>query len=288
MAMQVGFIGMGAMGKAIAGNLVKAGYTIKAWNRSEIHAIDGVEQVADPAKALQADVAFTMLSDDAAIREVLVDSGALRRAKAGLVHVVMSTISIDFVHTLVQLHRDAGLAYVAAPVLGRPDVAAKGEVNILAGGEAQKIEQVRPLLEAIGKKVWIMGDNPAQANAAKIAANMMITMVIESLAEAVVLTEAHQLERGKFFDLVLNTLFSGRAYESYSDHIRKDEYEPGFKAHLGLKDLGLAISAAPAKLSMLTAVHSQMQQTVDAGMGERDWSAMAAFTISQSRQEHRP
>ena len=94
MALQVGFIGLGAMGTAIARNLVKAGYAVKAWNRSEVHGIEGLEQVASPADALQVDVAFTMLSDDGAIREVLLDSGALVKAKPGLVHVVMSTISI--------------------------------------------------------------------------------------------------------------------------------------------------------------------------------------------------
>ena len=128
-----------------------------------------------------------------------------------------------------------------------------------------------------------MGGEPAKANAAKIVANMMITMVIESMAEAVVITESHGLDRNAFFDLVLNTLFSGRAYESYSDHIRKNEYEPGFKAKLGLKDLGLATSAAPRSLPMLQAVHGRMQETVDAGMGDKDWSAMAGFTIKQGR-----
>ncbi len=285
MAMQVGFVGLGAMGTAIATNLVKAGYAVKAWNRSKIDELNGLQQVADPVDALQTEVAFTMLSDDAAIREVLLDSGALSKAKAGLVHVVMSTISIAFVHELAHMHKQAGLGYVAAPVLGRPDVAAKGELNVLAGGDAQKIEQVRPLLEAIGKKVWIMGDAPAQANAAKIAANMMITMVIESLAEAVVITESHHLERAKFFDLILNTLFSGRTYDSYSDHIRTDQYDPGFKASLGLKDLGLAALATPKELPMLNAVHSRMQETVDAGLGGRDWSAMASFTIRQALGE---
>ena len=287
MALQVGFIGLGAMGTAIARNIVKAGYAVKAWNRSEVHGIEGLEQVASPADALQVDVAFTMLSDDGAIREVLLDSGALVKAKPGLVHVVMSTISIDFVYELTKVHKDAEIGYVSAPVLGRPDVAAKAELNILAGGDSQKIEQVRPLLEAIGKKIWIMGDEPAQANAAKIAANMMITMVIESMAEAVVITEAHNLERSKFFDLILNTLFSGRAYESYSEHIRTDKYDPGFKASLGLKDLGLATSAAPTKLPMLSAVHSQMQGAVDAGIGDRDWSAMAEFTIRQASEKRR-
>ena len=144
MALQVGFIGLGSMGTAIASNLAKAGYAVKAWNRSKVSGAEHLEQVASPAEVLQSDVVFTMLSDDPAIREVLLDSGELAKAKRGLIHVVMSTISVDFVHELENAHKDAGLRYVAAPVLGRPDVAAKGELNILAAGDAQSIEQVRP------------------------------------------------------------------------------------------------------------------------------------------------
>lgn len=283
--MNVGFIGLGAMGGAMARNLAKAGHSVRAWNRSGVKDIAGVEEVASPAQAFQADVVFTMLSDDPAIRTVLLDTGVLARAQPALVHVVTATISIALAGELTIAHEQAGLGYVSAPVLGRPDVAARGELNILAGGKPDAVEKVRPLLEVLGKKIWPMGDDPRRANAAKIAANTMITMAIEALAEAAVLTEANGLPRADFFALALGTLFGGRAHENYADHIAKGEYEPGFKATLGLKDLRLATEAATQAgrcLPMLDAVRARMTETVEAGMGEKDWSAMADYTLNHA------
>ena len=279
--MDVGFIGLGAMGSAMAGNLVKAGHRVRGWNRSGDGGVAGIEMVAEPRDAFAAEVVVTMLSDDDAIRTVLLDPGVIDGAAGGTVHVVTSTISVAFVRELAAAHERAGIGYVAAPVLGRPDAAKAGQLNILVGGEPAAVNTARPLLEVLGMKLWPMGNDPAHANAAKIAANMMITMAIEAMAEAVVLTEGVGLGRKTFFDLVLNTLFGGRSYESYSDHIAKNAYEPGFKAGLGLKDLRLATALAGGerRLPMLDAVRGRMGETVDAGLGDKDWSAMADFTI---------
>ena len=283
--MEVGFIGLGAMGSAMAANLVRAGHEVRAWDRSGKGG-GGVDVVANPADAFKADAVFTMLSDDPAIRQVLLDPGVLRSARRDVVHVVTSTISVAFAGELAAVHEEAGIGYVSAPVLGRPDVAKQGQLNILAAGKPEAVAKIRPLLDALGKKVWDMGEEPARANAAKIAANMMITMAIEAMAEAVVLTEASGLRRDAFFELILGTLFGGRSYESYSGNIAKETFEPGFKARLGLKDLGLASAAAGMagrRLPMLEAVRGRMAETVDAGMGDKDWSAMADFTINHAK-----
>ncbi|WP_322101908.1 NAD(P)-dependent oxidoreductase [Paraburkholderia sp. J41] len=279
--MEIGIIGLGAMGREIARNLGAAGHTVTAWNRSGGQ-VEGVHMVETPAQALQADVALTMLSDDAAIRSVLLDANLLSQVRPGLVHVVASTISVAFAEELTTSHRAAGIDYAAAPVLGRPDVAAKGELNVLAAGAPTVLEKVRPVLEIISKRIWYMGEEPPTAHAAKIACNMMITMAIEAMAEAVVLTEANGLARERFFDLILNTLFGSRSYQVYSTNIINDRYEPGFKAVLGLKDLRLAHAAAEQlgrNLPMLEAVRHQMTEAVNAGGGDRDWSVMADYTI---------
>jgi 3-hydroxyisobutyrate dehydrogenase-like beta-hydroxyacid dehydrogenase len=283
--MEVGFIGLGAMGSAMARNLVEAGHVVRAWNRSGNPGVDGLEMVGDVGDTLKGDATFTMLSDDMAIREVVLDTGILSQAHPGLVHVITSTISVAFADELSAAHAEAEVAYVAAPVLGRPNVAAAGELNILAAGDAKALAKVRPLLDVLGKKVWMMGSQPRQANAAKLAANMMISMAIEAMAEAVVITEANDLDRGSFFDLILNTLFSGRSYQSYSANILNERYDPGFKARLGLKDLRLATAAAATagrRLPMLEAVRERMSAAVDAGGGERDWSIMADYTLKKT------
>jgi len=283
--MEVGFIGLGAMGSAMARNFVEAGHVVRAWNRSGNPGVDGLEMVGDVGDTLKGDATFTMLSDDMAIREVVLDTGILSQAHPGLVHVITSTISVAFAGELSAAHAEAGVAYVAAPVLGRPNVAAAGELNILAAGDAKALAKVRPLLDVLGKKVWMMGSQPKQANAAKLAANMMISMAIEAMAEAVVITEANDLDRGSFFDLILNTLFSGRSYQNYSANILNEKYDPGFKARLGLKDLRLATAAAATagrRLPMLEAVRERMSAAVDAGGGERDWSIMADYTLKKT------
>lgn len=279
--MDIGMIGLGTMGRAMARNLVQAGHSVKAWNRSA-NPVDGVTMVASPVEACQGDVVLTMLSDDSAIRSVLLEPGVLGDTRPGLIHVVMSTISVAFARELVAVHAAAGVDYVSAPVLGRPDVAAKGELNVLVGGAPHALARLGPVFDAISKRVWDMGADAPAANAAKIACNMMITMAIEAMAEAVVLTEANGLAREGFFELILNTLFGSRSYQVYSANIAAGQYEAGFKASLGLKDLRLATEAAQQagrSLPMLTAVHQRMAETVETGMGDRDWSAMAALTI---------
>nr|WP_277923795.1 NAD(P)-dependent oxidoreductase [Sphingomonas sp. TREG-RG-20F-R18-01] len=279
--MQIGIIGLGAMGSAMAKNLAAAGHEVRAWNRSG-DGIEGVTMLDTAAEAFNADAVLTMLSDDEAIRTVVLEPNLLGGARAGLVHVVASTISVAFSQGLVAAHASAGIGYVAAPVLGRPDVAAKGELNILVGGDSQAIDTIRPILEVIGGRIWPMGAEAPTANAAKIACNMMITMAIEAMAEAVVLTEANGLSREEFFALILGTLFGSRSYQVYSANIARSDYRSGFKATLGLKDLRLAREAAGAAgkvLPMLDAVHGRMAEAVEAGFGDQDWSTMAKFTL---------
>ena len=282
--MQIGFIGLGSMGSAMALNLVKAGHDVRAWNRSTVvqESVPGVELVKLAADAFEADAVFTMLSDDQAIREVILDAGLLASAQPGLTHVVTSTISVAFARELELLHEEAGLGYVSAPVLGRPNVAASGQLNILAAGKADAIAAIEPLLAPLSKKVWKLGENPARANTAKLACNMMIAMAIEAMAEGVVLTESVGLDRADFFELILGTLFSGRAYESYSAQITERSFEPGFKAKLALKDMRLATEASNEigrTLPMLEAVREGLSKAVSAGLGEKDWSIMADMTV---------
>lgn len=281
--MDVGFIGLGAMGRAMARNLAAAGHRVRAWNRSGSDMAE-IAMVATPAEAFEAEVVFTMLADDAAIREVLLGSGVLAGARPGLVHVLCSTISLALADELVSAHAK-GVAYVAAPVMGRPDAAARAELNILIAGPKEAIEHVRPLLSVLGRRIWDLGKQQPRANAAKIASNMMITMAIEAMAEATVLVEASGLERACFFELMLGTSFGSRAYQTYSANIAAESYEPGFKASLGLKDLRLAREAAQAAgraLPVLDAVYGRMAEAIEVGMADRDWSVLADFTINHS------
>ena len=277
--MDVGFIGLGSMGIAMARNLAKAGHDVRAWNRSPVDAA-GLTLVKTAHEAFQTDVVFTMLSDDAALRAVVLDGGLLKDARKGAVHVGCSTISIAFAEELTKRHAEAGVGYVSAPVFGRPDVAAAAQLNVVAGGAESAIAKAAPLLAAIGKKTWVMGDQPAQANAAKIAGNMMIGMAIGAMSEATLLAEGNGVAPKAFFELILDALFGCRVYQSYSAKIVAEEYSPGFKMALGLKDLRLATEAAERtgkQLPILKAVRDQMTEAVHAGLGDKDWSALAEY-----------
>lgn len=278
--MNVGFIGAGSMGSAMIPNLVEAGHTVSVWNRSKdaAAAIEGVTVLDSPAEAFQSDAVITMLSNDEAVCGVILDSSALASAWKDCVHVMMATISPALVRELSEAHQNAGVAYVAAPVLGVPAVAAKGELNILTAGDADALQAVQPLFDALGQKTWPLGDDPVHANIAKIAANLMITLAIESMAEATALTEQYGLPASDFLHVVTNTVFACPSYQRYGGNIAKNTYEPGFKLTLGLKDVNLALDAAHAKNAALPSaqiVRENLDAAVAAGLGDKDWSALA-------------
>jgi len=277
--MEIGFIGLGSMGAGMARNLAKAGYHVKAWNRTAgvIPAAERLQIVSTAREAFQPDVIFTMLSEDLAIREVLKDANFPTRERSGATHVVLSTISIAYAEELQKQHAACGVNYISAPVFGRPDVAEAGQLNIVAAGPEKVITSLRPLFDAIGRKTWVMGEDPRQANAVKVAGNSMIAMAIEAMGEASVIAGSHGVSVSAFLELMAQTLFGGRVYEGYGPKIAKGDVTAGFKLKLGLKDLRLATEAAAKsgqQLPMLDAVREHMKRALEAGMGDKDWSAM--------------
>jgi 3-hydroxyisobutyrate dehydrogenase-like beta-hydroxyacid dehydrogenase len=281
--MDVGFIGIGAMGAAMVPNLVKAGHRVSVWNRNPqaAEALEGVTVLPSPAAAFDNDAVLTMLSDDAAVRGVIAQSGALPSARKDCVHVMMATISPVLSEELQALHREAGVAYVAAPVFGVPAAAAQAQLNIVAAGDTAAVEKVQPLFDVLGRKTWHVGEDPKHANIAKIAGNMMIMLAIEAMGEATALTESYGLKAADFLDIVTNTLFASPSYQRYGGNIARGSYEPGFKLTLGLKDANLALDAAKAKNATLPAaeiVRETMLEAIDQGLGAKDWSVLAKMT----------
>lgn len=202
----------------------------------------------------------------------------LHTASERLVHIVMSTLSVAFARELEQAHADTGIAYIAAPVMGRPHVAAAGKLNVLAAGDPTAIERVRPLLDAIGQRTWLLGVEPHQANVAKLAVNFLLASAIEAMAEAATLAERYEIDPAKLMEVITETLFAAPAYATYSKLIIQGEFKPGFKLTLGLKDIRLALAAGEAigvPLPFASVVRDNLVDAIGHGDAGKDWSALA-------------
>ncbi len=282
--MRVGVIGLGNMGEGVARNLLKSGREVVVWNRSPA-AVDalveaGALKAADPAEAFRAEVVFSMLSQDDVIEEVVVGSGALEKAAAGTTHVNLSTVSVAFADRMEALHQERGLSYVAAPVLGRPDVAAAGQLNVLCAGEPLGVAKATPLLELFAKQVWPLGDRASNANVVKLACNFALASMIETLGEAGALVDGYGVEPSRLYEIMTGTLFAAPAYKTYSGLIAERKFSPaGFKLPLGLKDVRLALAAGEARqtpLPIASVVRDAFIEAIAQGDQDKDWSALAA------------
>lgn len=289
--MKLAFIGLGAMGQAIVANLLEAGHEVAVWNRSPAAADGVVKQGAKRARSVAAacdgtEVLLSMLADDPSLRAVLIDSGALDGLRAPLVHVNLSTISVSLSEELEKAHARAGVAYIAAPVVGRPHVAAAGALQILAAGPAAALSKVQPLFDVIGKKTWALGDRPSQANVMKLAVNFMLVSAIETMGEATTLVDAYGIAPSTLIDLVSSSVFPGPVYQGYGGNIASATYEPaGFKARLGLKDVRLMLSAAEqasVPLPIASLVRDSLIDALAHGDGEKDWSVLARGSMRRA------
>lgn len=282
---EIGFIGLGTMGSAMARRLVDAGHTVRVWNRSPDAAGPLVEAGAtaaeSPGDALAAGIVFSMLANDEAADAVFGDE-ALAGA-AGALHVNMASVSPDLARRLAERHAAAGVGYVAAPVLGRVNLAREGKLNILVGGADADVDRVAQLLDVLGVRVWRIGSEPAQANLVKIAVNFNIIHAIEAIGESIAIVENHGVSPEQFVELLTSTLFGGVSYTVYGDIIAHRRYQPaGFTAELGLKDLGLAETAARqagVTLPTAPALRRVFEQTLAQPGGEAlDWAAIAEIS----------
>jgi 3-hydroxyisobutyrate dehydrogenase-like beta-hydroxyacid dehydrogenase len=280
--MEVGFVGIGRMGSAMAANLLKAGHRVRAWDKSAaaVRALheQGAEIAADAQDAFRGDALFSMLPNDDVIREVFI-AGRMQPAGGTPVHVNMATASVKLAKELAAYHAAQGVAYVAATVWGRPDVAAAGKLSIVAAGDPQAIERVQPLLDVIGQKTWRVGDEPSRANVAKIAGNLMVACAIEAIAEAAALVRAHDMSAPDVLDAVITSLFNVPVYRGYGEMIAKQQYEPpGFDLMLGMKDVRLALMAGEetnVPLPFASVLRDSFMDAIANGDADKDWSAIA-------------
>jgi 3-hydroxyisobutyrate dehydrogenase-like beta-hydroxyacid dehydrogenase len=289
--MKTGFIGLGHMGAAMAANLVKAGHDVMVFNRSpgKTQALLelGAHEAARIADACDGEAVITMLADDTALAHVvLAEGGVIASLRKGAIHVSMSTISVALSNELAQAHAEAGQRFVAAPVFGRPDMAAVAKLYIVAAGDFAAVDECKSLFDALGQRTFPISTEPAAANLVKLSGNFLQAAAIEALGEAVTLVGKAGIDRRAFVDLLTSTLFTGRAYKIFGALIAEGKYQPAaFAAPLGHKDIRLTLEAAeslrvPMPLGSL--LHDRFLRLLAQGGDTLDWAAIAGLAAQDA------
>lgn len=282
--MKVGFIGLGRMGNAIASRVLGGGHDLVVWNRTREKAAElekagakVADSMADACK--DREVLISMVADDKALTEVVVQ-GAVPALPAGAIHVPMGTHSVGALKEISALHDQAKQILVAAPVLGRPDAAAAGQLGIVPAGPAEAVEKLAPLFAVIGKRTFNGGTNPAGAAAVKLANNMVLGCAIEAMGEGFALVRKFGVDPSVFYEVLTEGLFAGSpSYKAYGNIIAKETYDQvGFTVTLALKDSNLMLGAGQAANVPLPSLNVYRDRLLDAlahGEADCDWAVMA-------------
>jgi len=291
--MKLGFIGLGHMGAGMAANLVKAGHDVNVFNRSPGRARGlaalGAHEASSVAAACDAEAVITMLANDEAASDVAWGKdGLIAHLPKDAVHVSMSTISVALSTRLARDHAQAGQRYIAAPVFGRPDMAAAGKLFIVVAGDALTIDQCQPLFHALGQKTTPIGTEPQAANLVKLSGNFLSAAAIEALGEAVALIGKAGIDRQAYIEFLTSTVFNAPAYRTYGPLIAQGNFEPAaFSAPLGYKDIRLALAAAedlrvPMPLGSL--LRDRFLRLLAQGGSHLDWAAIGGLAAQDASE----
>ncbi len=282
--MRVGFIGLGAMGKPMAINILRGGYSLIVNPHvnekvvQELVAL-GAGRAATPKElAGQVDVLITMLPNGPIVEEVLLgEQGFFAGAKPGSTVIDMSSVAPGFSRKMAEIASQRQLNYLDAPVSGGVKGATEGALTIMVGGAPETVNRFRPLLEVIGKKIYHVGDVGA-GDAVKLVNNLLLAVNMAAAAEGFVLGTKLGLNPQTLFDVIRAS--SGDSYAlaaKMPNFIFKGNFAPGFTVDLQYKDLELAIQTAKElKVPMLltSTVQQIFEQARAAGLGREDICAV--------------
>lgn len=241
----IGWIGLGKMGIPMSGNLIKAGYPVTVYNRTRSKdaalIAQGATTVDTPSALIQkTGIVFIMVSDDGAIRELFTSEEGLLHAKAtGKIIINMSTVSPAISKEMAALCGQQGNHYLDAPVSGSVKQAEEGQLVIMAGGEEKVFEQVKPVLQRLGKLALRVGDVGA-GNTAKLAINTLLGFHAQGLAEAVLFARKNGIAEKDLFALINNSALGNVFAKIKGDAILQQNYQAAFALKHIAKDLRLA------------------------------------------------
>jgi len=287
--MKIAFLGLGKMGVAVVGRLLRAGHTVSTWNRSpkslqELGISAAAQAPSVHAAVEKCDVVCTMFANDEATEAVAFGpEGFVAAMRPNAVHIALGTLSVALSWRLMESHAAASQRYVAAPVFGRPNVAMQGRLWIVAAGDESTLEHVRTVLDAIGRGVTIVGNEPPQAHAFKLAGNFMISAMVQTLSEAFVFANAEGLDLELFLETINEALFQSPFYLNYGRVMLNPPEHPGATVLLGEKDIRLfreATDSAGVRLGLAEYLQEQFDVAIRNGLGKTDW-AVGQYRLAQ-------
>jgi len=287
----VGFIGLGRMGVGMAANLLKDGHDVTVYNRTPAKAealiSRGAKAAGSIAEACRGDAVITMLANDEAVESVVLGrDGVIANLTPRALHVSSSTISVALSERLTEEHARKAQRFLAAPVFGRPDVAAAGRLFVVAGGDAAAVEAAAPLLEAVGQRIFVISDTPKAANLVKLSGNFLGASVIESLGEALALVAKADIDQHQYLEFLTSTLFDAPIYKTYGALIADGSFAPaGFAAPLGQKDIRLVLAAAEdlrVPMPVASLLRDRFLNLLAHGGEALDWSAIGRLPAADA------
>lgn len=282
MTEQVGYIGLGIMGRPAALNLMNAGYVMRVWARrdeSMTPLVDaGATACRSPADVAEsADIIFTNVSDTPDVEEVLLgEQGVIHGVRPGSVVVDMSTISPLATQRMSAMLEKQGVDMLDAPVSGGEQGAVSGTLSFMVGGKAGVFDRVKPLLEVMGRNIVYCGDSGA-GQVTKACNQIVITQTIAAVGEAFVFARKNGVDPARVREALLGGFAGSRVLEAHGQRMIDHEFSPGFKARLHRKDMRIVLETA-AEIGMGlpgAALGAQyLNALVGAGDGELDSSAI--------------
>lgn len=292
---RIGWIGAGRMGHAMAYRLLRSGRDVAVWNRTREKAADLAEVGAiiadDIAGLADRDVVFTMVSADADLKEVLLgEGGLLRQARSPRILVDSSTVSEETSRLVREEAAKRGTVLMVCPVSGNAKVVKAGKLSIAASGPPETFKEVEPLLVAIAASVTYVGEGDL-ARLVKIAHNIFLGVVTQSLAEITVLAEQGGVTRADFLAF-LNQSVMGSTFTRYkAPALVNLDLTPTFTTTLLRKDLDLGLDAARAlavSMPLTEATHALVQSAIGRGHGGVDFAALLLEVARSSGVELQP
>jgi 2-hydroxy-3-oxopropionate reductase len=280
---RLGFIGLGIMGKPMVRNLLKSGYTVTVFNRSQASIDELTQDGAIPATspkqvAEQSDIVITCLPDSPDVEAVVLgQTGILEGARAGMLFIDMSTIAPATSRKIAIELQAHGIQALDAPVSGGDIGAQQGTLSIMVGGEASAFDRALPILQAMGKNIVHIGESGA-GQVTKACNQIVVAMTVQAVAEALTLAKQSGVDPAKVRDALLGGFAQSRVLEVHGKRILDESFQPGFKLNLHRKDMNIVLQTGRevgVPLLGSSQVTMLMDSLIAQGKGELDNAAIA-------------